>query len=376
MKVQACISFSVAALLALATGMTTAAPTQLVAPPRQSSSLYYRIGGGDPAPLAANPNSLNLRFGLTGGALISYSCGRFSIGDAFNQYMTEFQQLGTTLQAAVGAAIMSLPMYFFQRAQPGLYEMFQSYWAKAQVAISAALKTCEEMEAQIKAGGDPYQDYINLAKGEGWKVEASSGTNVLTAKENVQANAGRTGLAVFPSIQRGGKGQPPLRIVYDTTTVGFNTTMNQVPSASANTAYPPSTRLTKLWSTPSAAGDWAVSVLGDQEVATCDDADCGSADGGVGKAVRVGLGLQPKYDAAVSNVEVDMVALVSSGVVSYDRLEKVSAPGVAITKDVIDALRRLPPDAQSAMTKRLAREIALSNTIERAFAVRDPIHRT
>ena len=60
-----------------------------------------------------------------------------------------------------------------------------------------------------------------------------------------------------------------------------------------------------------AAADWAVSVLGDQQVATCDDASCGSADGMAGKGIVTGLGLQPKYEASVTEVETAMVALVA-----------------------------------------------------------------
>jgi hypothetical protein len=88
---------------------------------RQNSSLYYLVGGGNPSSLSANPNSLNLKFSLSGNALLSYSCGRFNVGDAFAYYMTEFKQLGTTLQAGIGAAVAALPLYIFQRAQPGLY---------------------------------------------------------------------------------------------------------------------------------------------------------------------------------------------------------------------------------------------------------------
>src|SRR5689334_17071674 len=101
------LAAAIAAACAMMAGHATA-QTQ-VAPTRQSSSLYYRIGGGDPAPLAANPNALNLRFGLTGGAQLSYSCGRFNIGDAFSYYMTEFRNLGQTVQAGIGAAVMALP---------------------------------------------------------------------------------------------------------------------------------------------------------------------------------------------------------------------------------------------------------------------------
>ena len=83
---------------------------------RQNSSLYYLVGGGDPSPLSANPNSVNLKFGLSGSALLGYSCGKFKIGDAFAYYMTEFKNLGSTITAAIGAAVAALPMYVFQRA--------------------------------------------------------------------------------------------------------------------------------------------------------------------------------------------------------------------------------------------------------------------
>lgn len=338
---------------------------------RQNTQLYYLVGGGDPSPLAANPNSLNLKFGLSGNVGMSYSCGRFGVGDAFSYYMNEFRNLGVTLQGAIGSAVAALPMYIFQRAQPGLYEIFQSYWAKAQIAISASLKTCEEMEAQIKAGGDPYQDYLNLAKGEGWKSEASRGSNVIEAKENVQRNAGRSGIQTFQGLTVGGRSQPPLRLVHDTASVGYNATMNQVPSASKDTVYPTTTRLGKLWATPRAAADWGVSVLGDQEVSTCDDADCGTADGGTGKSVATGMGLQPKYEAAVTEFGTVMADLVASGDTNYEALQNVSAPGVGINKDVIDALRRLPPETRATMTQRLASEVALAKTIERAFMLRN-----
>ena len=338
---------------------------------RNNSSLYYRAGGGDPALLSANPNSLNLKFGLTGNALLGYSCGRFSLSAAFSYYMSEFRELGATLQAAIGAAVMALPMYIFQRAQPGLYELFQSYWAKAQVAISAATKTCEEMEAQIKAGQNPYDDYINLAKGEGWKVAVTENDNVIQAKSSVQNNAGKRGIEVFPGIKRGGEGQAPLRIVHDVTTVGYNATMNQAPSASKDTTYPETTRLGKLWPTPRAAGDWAVSVLGDQEVTTCTDASCGASDSGIGKAVATGLGLQPKYEASLIEVKDALAALVASDDATHENLEAVSAPGVGVTRDLVEALRRLPPANRGTLTTRLSAEIALARTIERAFAIRN-----
>jgi integrating conjugative element protein (TIGR03755 family) len=295
------------------------------------------------------------------------------VGDAFAYYMTEFKQLGTTLQAGIGAAVAALPLYIFQRAQPGLYEIFQSYWAKAQIAIAAALKTCEEMEAQIKAGGDPYTDYLNLAKGERMKGESSGGGGAIQAKAIVQNSGGDWGLQAFPGVTRGGAGQPPLRVVHDTATVGYNVTMNQAPAANPDQFYPATTPLGNLWSTPRDAADFAVSVLGDLEVPTCDGQTCGKADGGIGKSVATGTGLRPKYEAAITDAQKALSSAVTTSSTNYDDLQQASAPGVAITKDVIDALRHLPPEARGTITDRLAREVALAKTIDRAFMLRNII---
>jgi integrating conjugative element protein (TIGR03755 family) len=153
--------------------------------------------------------------------------------------------------------------------------------------------------------------------------------------------------------------------------VGYNVTMNKPPASSFDTTYDATTRLGKLWPTPRAAADWGVSVLGDQEVATCEDADCGTGDGGTGKAVTVGLGLQPKYEAAVTEIGDTLANLVASGDTNYEALQSVSAPGVGITSDVVEAMRRLPPETRAVMITRLTREVALARTVERAFVLRN-----
>ena len=55
---------------------------------------------------------------------------------------------------------------------------------------------------------------------------------------------------------------------------------------------------------------------------------------------------------------------------ALERLQTVLA-GVGMNKDVIEALRRLPVESRSAMTSRVAREVALAKTIERAFMLRN-----
>jgi integrating conjugative element protein (TIGR03755 family) len=243
--------------------------------------------------------------------------------------------------------------------------------ADEDAIVAERRRLSEPIDNRFERLPNPYDDYINLARGEGWKVEVNAGSNVLEAKENVATNGGKKGIQAFQGLQLGGKGQPPVRIVFHSAAVGYNVTMNRPPASSWDTAYPDTTRLGRLWPSPRAAADWGVSVLGDQEVATCEDSDCGIGDGGTGKAVTTGLGLQPKYEASVTEIGNTLADLVASGDTRYDALQTVSAPGVGITRDVIEALRRLPPETRSVAITRLTREVALANTIERAFTLRN-----
>ena len=148
---------------ALATAICLALATPAQAQPVSNSTLYYRMGGGTPGGAAANGSQIAANLGLSGNLRLNYSCGKFDIGLSWQTLMNGFSQLGTQVTNAVKAGIASLPLYILQRAQPGLYQLFQNYSAKADAMIAASLKTCEEMEAMIKAGQNPYEDWVKIA---------------------------------------------------------------------------------------------------------------------------------------------------------------------------------------------------------------------
>jgi integrating conjugative element protein (TIGR03755 family) len=121
-------------------------------------------------------------------------------------------------------------------------------------------------------------------------------------------------------------------------------------------------RLAKLFPTPTDAGQYAVDVLGDLKVRTCK----GCTHSGV-----PGNGLGPKYEAHRKAVAADLATLVGgAGTPTAADLKKVSAPTVAVTGRVIEALRALPGDEQAILTGRLASEVAMARTIEEALAIR------
>lgn len=352
-----------ALVAAIVIAVPAVAQTQDV--PRSQSQLYYRIGGSAPAARSSNPNALALKMGLGTRLNANYTCGKFDVGLSWANLMNGFSSLGTQITGAVQAGIGALPLYILQRAQPGLYELFQTYAKKAEIAVSAAMDSCAQMEAQIKQGNDPYAKWVGLAKGEGWTVEAGSNADVVSAKTKVETDNGIRGLTWIDNKMAGGFTQPSIRPVNDIVLAGYNLTMMR-PVSSSNTADYSSggAPLGKIFARPQDAADFAVTVLGDQLISTCDGPSCAQ------KGVVTALGLQSKYDAEIP-VALDQIKLaISTTSPTYAVLAAAGGPDVAMSTDVVRAIRELPADMQAISAQRLAKEIALARTIEKALAVR------
>src|SRR5207245_7340639 len=103
----------------------------------------------------------------------------------------------------------------------------------------------------------------------------------------------------------------------------------------------------KAFKHPADASKYAQDVLGDMQIAVCDDANCPA------KGTNTGLGLSPKYEAEIPAIESAINSLVSSSAPNYALLDDIGAPGVAIGREVIDALRELPPCERSIAVPRL-----------------------
>ncbi len=232
-------SHTASLLIAIGTCMATPhvqAQSQDV--PRSDSSLYYRMGGSSPAARSANPSAVATHIGMGGNLRLNYSCGKFDVGLSWSTLMNGFSQLGTQVTQAVHAGIAALPLYVLQRAQPGLYELFQTYAKKADVSVAAALQTCEQMEAQIKAGNDPYAQWLGMAKGEGWRVQANTpGSDLVAAKTQIDTTGGRSGITWIGGRAAGGALQTPIRPINDITLAGYNLALNQPVTASNTMNY-------------------------------------------------------------------------------------------------------------------------------------------
>lgn len=342
------------------------------AQPVRNSSLYYRMGGASPGGMANYRGQAAHNLGFTLSERLNYSCGKFDIGLSWTNIMNNLSKLGQTLTNAIQSGIAALPMYILQRAQPGLYQLFQNYSQKVDLLTSAGLKTCEEMEAMIKAGKDPYEDWIKMAKGDGWKVKASGFGDVYQAKIDLNKNeeANKAGIPWIFGQRAGGVGGKAIEPIKDLSVAGYNATINKALTETPSQNYTvreteKNSRLVRAFNSPNALAKWTTEVLGDQKIYTCSQNDCPDPT-----TVTTASGLGPKYEAEVDVVLPKLQALANSTSASYATLADIAVPGFGVSPQLLDSLRRLPPETRSLAVNRLGQEMAMHRVIDKALVAR------
>ena len=334
--------------------------------PTEDGLWYYEIGGAEPVSLPANPKVTSVTLGGSVQLGLGYSCAAFdpvaAVSNSLNNIGAGVDNIMNAMTAAASSAIAALPALILQRANPGLYDLFQNALLKAEQTMQLATKSCEVMEAEIARGKNPYADLITLSKGNDWKLQMGIGGNdAVTAKEAVDSANGNNGIPWIIG-QAGGEGQPVLRFTGDIVEAGYNITMNRPIATSGPIPVASATRLTEIWPAPSAARDWVVDVVGENIVTTCDTCRKDSIPG---------TGLLPKLYQEANAVTVELQSLVSGATPpTLDNLGAITAPGVAITRQVIEAIRGMPASEQSLIVGRLVAEISTARTIEKALFAR------
>jgi integrating conjugative element protein (TIGR03755 family) len=295
---------------------------------------------------------------------LGYSCAAFdpvvAVSNTLNNIGQGVDDLMNAMTAAATSAIAALPALILQRANPGLYDLFQNALLKAEETMHIATKSCETMEAEIARGKNPYADLITLSKGNDWKLQMGIGGNdAVTAKEAVEAANGDNGIPWIGG-PAGGAGQPELQFTGDIAEAGYNIQLNRPVEASG--PAPVTGRLTEIWPSSVDARNWAVEVLGEHIVTTCD---------GCPKNSIPGTGLLPQLFSETATVGASLQTLVTSGAApSLENLELITAPGVAITRQVVEAIRAMPATEQNLIAGRLVAEISTARTIEKALLAR------
>lgn len=334
--------------------------------PTEDSLWYYEIGGAEPVSVPANPSVVSVTLGGSAQLGMGYSCGKFdpvaAVTNTLNDIGAGVDNMMNAMTAAATSAIAALPALILQRANPGLYDLFQNALLKAEETMQLATKSCEQMEAEIAQGKNPYADLITLSKGNDWKVQMGVGGNdAVTAKTTVESSNGNNGVPWIGG-QAGGSGQPVLEFTGDIVEAGYNINMNRPVTDPSPVPAASSTRLSEVWPSPADARDWTVEVVGENIVTTCDTCRKDSIPG---------TGLLPKLYQESAAVTIDIQNLVSGATpLTLTNLDKITAPGVAITRQVIEAIREMPASEQSLIMGRLVSEISTARTVEKALFAR------
>ncbi len=334
--------------------------------PTEDSLWYYEIGGAEPVSVPANPSVVSVTLGGSAQLGMGYSCGKFdplaAVTNTLNDIGAGVDNMMNAMTAAASAAIAALPALILQRANPGLYDMFQNALLQAEETMQLATKSCEQMEAEIAEGKNPYADLITLSKGNDWKLQMGIGGNdAVTAKEAVESSNGDSGIPWIGG-QAGGAGQPVLQFTGDIVKAGYNINMNRPVTAVGPVPLASATRLSEVWNTPTDARNWVVDVVGENIVTTCDTCRKDSIPG---------TGLLPKLHQEKAVVTADLQNLVSGATLpTLANLDSITAPGVAITRQVIEAIREMPATEQGLIVGRLVSEISTARTVEKALFAR------
>jgi len=130
-----------ALLPAVVAGQTS--PSLIPVPSRGGSGgWYYQIGGAQGLSRSANPEVTRVTIRGLGRLGLGYSCGKFdpeaAVTNILNQVAAGADAMMDAMVLAAQSAIASLPAYILQRANPGLYDLFQTDLLKAQETLTLA----------------------------------------------------------------------------------------------------------------------------------------------------------------------------------------------------------------------------------------------
>lgn len=366
MKKRRLLLLSTAVIFAV--GAFSANKTSAQQPTIGSGDWYYQIGGASPLLPSPNVSAFALDIPGSAGLQLGRSCGATEPTTAISNYLGQVSdgvdQLDDLFVLAATEAIAALPALILQRANPGLYEHFQGALSQAQEFYDRAVISCEKIVEDVNAGQNPFEDWVNISKRENYKEKINEDdADAIAADEEVDEENGNKGLGWVGGEKRGGLNQEPVEINRDVATAGYNAIVNQ--PLLSDTAPPPNAglRLTELFATPAEAGDFAVEVLGDKTIVTCDDCTPSST---------VGVGLTPANarDNQIINEQLTLLASNATPA-SLDQLQEVSAANVVVTPQLLETLRSVEDlQDRALLVGRLASDIASARTVERALSLR------
>lgn len=338
--------------------------------PTGDGAWYYAIGGGDPMMYynQSNKTTLNLSAGAEWGLLRGCSFDpRFGIAETFSGIKHNVYGMTEDVMGAATAVFSAWGLSKIQENWPGLYDTLTKGLKDAKESYTLSLKTCRDAKADLRAGRDPVEGWIAVTRKSSWDKASRDGANPVEAEQTIEDSSGNNGVTFAGGVKKGGLGQPPIRVVADTVSAGYDHSVGSLAPAGPDDITG-DTNITRVFPTAASASAWATAVVGEREVRTCVSCDK--------LKTKIGQGLRFQYRKEREIVDADLRSLMKQPLnykMSAAELNKLSVPGmgVVINDLTIQNLKRAPLDEQMILTNKLAGEIALARAMEKALIVRD-----
>lgn len=380
----------IACFLLIIIGLTTSVSAHADLIPTNDNHFYYKMGGGQSIASPAFNGAQSVPLRVEGDAGLGYNCGLFnpklSITNSLNAIQNSFQNIQRSIVNNATGAITQFPMYAISRADPSLYNLLNNGLLGAREDLKFSTKSCQQMQSEISKGQNPYNDWLQASMSNDWKYKMSiangmklkkasgdnSNSDINQVKADVEQTNGDNGVPWVhgSNIGRngnyaGGRGQPPVMVIRDTATAGYNVILQSgrdYDDTNAPSKNDANSHLVDTWANPTAAANWITNVLGDEKITTYAGGD---------KQSSPGVGLLPDNQIITQKVTQDLQNLVSgSQTISLDNLKNVSAPGVMINTSIINSIHQKAPVTQSILINKLGQEVATAKTIDKALLAR------
>ncbi|NRD34617.1 integrating conjugative element protein [Shewanella sp. DC2-4] len=309
----------------------------------QTDLIYYTIGGGNVISAPAREQRVKQKtIGVNWD--MNLQCGNLdpelTVKNQLNGITDGFQDMmGSVLQNAT-SAVMSLPGYFIQKQDPGLYDLLTNGVLQSKFDFDNAKSSCEDMTKWM-GDGLGSSEWAQLSQANAWTTAAKKG-DAVQAKKDAEQDKGNSGVVWRGGIPAGGRNQQPIRITTDTAIAGFEI-------LTEGQSKPKKEGLYRYWETKEELTEWVTGVIGDVVTQTGTDKSKEGAIAGIGLSAEVA-----KQTIAIEQ-ELQKAMVSKNGTPSFP-------------PSFIQALKVDP--AREIIEQRVISEVALVQTIDKALLAR------
>nr|WP_220780175.1 integrating conjugative element protein [Shewanella sairae] len=309
----------------------------------QTDLIYYTLGGGNVISAPAREGHLTQKT-LGIGWDMNLQCGNLDPGltvkNQLNGITDGFQDMMGSMLENATSAVMSLPGYFIQKEDPGLYDLLTNGVLQGKFDFDNGKNSCEDMTDWM---GDKLAstDWTELSKAQSWTSEAKNG-DAVQAKKNVEQNSGNDGVVWKGGQKAGGQGQPAIQITKDTAGAGFELLTDGQSAQKKEGLY-------RYWDTSEELTTWLTGAVGDVTTQTGIDK---SKEGAV-----AGIGLSAEVSHQTARMQQELQDAMESDIGS-----------ASFPLAFIQALKQDP--ARDIIEPRVVSEVALIQTIDKALLAR------